>query len=109
MAEQGAQAVHDGEAEAETALGIASGEAVEFAEDIAPLVFGNSRPAVPDFDVNRIAAPSATHDDAAGAGVANRIGYEIDDDSLQQDRVAAHPGAARHQLERQSVLVRRLP
>src|SRR6266852_3484920 len=40
MAEQGAQAVYDGEAQAETALGNASGEAVEFAEDIAPLVFG---------------------------------------------------------------------
>src|SRR5215831_20766609 len=109
MAEQSAQAVHDSEAEAETALGIASSEAVEFAEDIAPLVVGNSRPAVPDFDMHHVTAPSATHDDAAGGGVADRIGYEIDDDSLQQDRVASHPGAARHQLERQPLLVRRFP
>src|SRR5258707_11066483 len=77
MAEQGAQAVHDGKAEAETALGIASSEAVEFAEDIPPLVFGNPRPAVPDFDVHRVTAPPATHDDAARDGVANRTGYRL--------------------------------
>jgi len=69
MAEQDAQAVDDGEAEAETALGIASSEAVEFAEDIPPLVFGNPRPAVPDFDMHRVTAPPATHDDAAGGGI----------------------------------------
>jgi hypothetical protein len=34
MAEQIAQAIHDGETEAKAAIGIASRKAVEFAEDI---------------------------------------------------------------------------
>src|SRR5215468_10773900 len=106
MAEQSAQAVHDGEAEAKAALGIVTRKAIEFPEDIEPLVFRNPRPAVPHFDMHRVAAPPATHDDAAGGGVANRIGYEIEHDSLQKNWIAAHPGAAQHQLKGQSLFAR---
>src|SRR5215470_18705582 len=89
-------------------MDIASGKAVEFAEDIAPLVFRNPRPAVPDFDMHCVAALPATHDDTAGGGVANRIGHKIEDDSLQENGIAAHPGAAQHQLKGQPLFARRL-
>src|SRR5215469_1708850 len=86
---------------------ILSSKAVEFPEDLAPLVFRNPRPAVPDFDMHRVAAPPAARDDAAGGGVTNRIGYEIEHDSLEENWIAAHPDAAPHQLKGEPLFPRR--
>src|SRR5215472_10252418 len=108
MIEQNAQAIDYGEAEAEAALGIAAGKPVEFVKDIAPLILWNPGAAVPYFDAQCLAATAAADHDAAGCGIAHRIGHEIKHNPLQQNHVAAHPGAARYQLERQSFFPRRL-
>src|SRR5215475_4538817 len=103
MAEQIAQAIHDGETKAKSAMAIASGKPVEFAEDVALLVLRNPGPAVPHFDIQRVAAPPAADHDGTRSGVSHRIGNEIEHDPLQQDRIAARPRTGVNQLERQSL------
>src|SRR5215813_321350 len=108
MAEQIAQAIHDGETKSEAAMGTASSKPVEFAEDVALLVLRNPRPAVPHLDIQRVAAPPAANHDGARSGVSHRIGNEIEHDPLQQDWIAARPRAAVDELERQSFFAGRV-
>src|SRR5215468_11794248 len=90
------------------AMGSPSGKPVEFAEDVPLLVFWNPGPAVPHFDIQRVAAPPAADHDGARSGVSHRIGNEIEYDPLQQDWIAARPRAAVDELERQSLFAGRV-
>src|SRR6266436_6235812 len=101
MTEQVAQAIDDGETKAETAMSVAPRKPIEFAKNVSPLVLWNSRTAVVYLDVQGGAAPATADDHAADGGVADGIGDQVEQDTLQEDRIAAHPGAARYQPERQ--------
>src|SRR5262249_51227195 len=102
MIEQGAQALYNGEAETQADLigfrGV--GEPVEFAENLAPLVFRDAGPAVSYLNAQLCAPVTATDDDAAHVCIADRVRNKIEDVAPQQQRNAAHPRAARHQPQR---------
>src|SRR5215510_3581115 len=99
MAEQAAQALDDGKAEAEPAVAVFAREPVELAEDVAPLVFRNPRPAIADLDAKLIASPATADNDPARGRVAHRVGDEVEHDALEQDEVAPDPDAARDHPE----------
>src|SRR5215470_3506039 len=101
MVEQAAQAIDDGETEAQAAMGVAPRKPIEFAENVPPLILWNSGTGVPYLDAHGFVVPAAADDHAADGGVANRIGDQIEQDTLQEDGIAAHPGAGRHRPERQ--------
>src|SRR5947209_648357 len=86
---------------------VLSGQPIEFAENIAALVFRNARPAVADLDADEASAMAAADDHPARRGVAHRIGRKVENDPFQQDDVAAHPDAARYDPERQALFARR--
>src|SRR5262249_25989584 len=108
MAEQAAEAIDNGETEAEAAMGVAPRQPIEFTENVAPLVLRNPRAAVPYLDADGLAAPAATDDHSADGGVADGVGNQVEQDAPEQDRIAAHPPAARHHPERQFLVARRL-
>src|SRR5882762_3596873 len=107
MAEQIAQAIDDGETKAEAAMGVAPREPIEFAKNVSPLVLWNSGTGIPHLDAHGFAAPATADDHAADGRVADGIGDQVEQDTLQEDRIAAHPRAARHQPERQFPFARR--
>jgi len=71
VVEKAAQAIHDGEAEAEPGPARSgTADLIEFAEDVLPLIFRDADAAVPHFDLQRFAAAAAADHDAAALGIA---------------------------------------
>src|SRR3954465_16007890 len=109
MVEQATQPLHDGEAETQSAVTpLQTFNLVELGEDIPQLVGRNAGPAVPKVEAQRVATPARTEHDAAIGGVANGIGTEVQQYSLQEDEVAVNPGAAGHRPQPQVFLQRGL-
>src|SRR5215510_14086209 len=98
MVEQLAQPVNNGKPETKT--GTRCAKAIELAEDVLLLVLRNPRSGIPNFDTQVGTPLAATDDHATNAGVAHRIRNQIENDALQQDEVAAYPGAAGNDPQR---------
>src|SRR5215475_5491861 len=69
MFEEVAQALDDGEAEAESTVAAAIGKPIEFAKNLAPVLLRDSRAGVPHFDAQGAAALPAADEHAAIANV----------------------------------------
>src|SRR5262249_18758439 len=93
---QCAEALNDRESQSKTRALVALrfAEPIEFAEDVLALVFGDSRPGIPNLDTQLLAPLAAGNDNAAARGVPHRIGHQVEEDSFQKDKVAPHPGIA---------------
>src|ERR1700678_2979545 len=109
MVEQLGQAINDGKSKAEPGAPVAVwfAEPIELAEYFPALVLRNSRARIPHLDVQLSAAFPATHEQPSMRGVAHRIGYQIEQDALEQDEVAAHPGGGAGYSQRQSLFLHR--
>src|SRR5215831_18893309 len=96
MIEQPAQPVNNGKPETKTGAPVAirCTKAIELAEDVLLLILRNPRSSIPNLDMQIDTPLAATDGHAAAAGVAYRIRNQIENDALQQDEVAAYPGAA---------------
>src|SRR5262249_7725709 len=110
MAKKSAQTLDDRETEAKStvAMTVRAGELIELAEDVLLLIFRNSGPGVAHVDADVIAAMAAAHHHAALSGVAHGVRDQVQQDSFEQDCVAPHPSAARHDAQRQSLFSRGL-
>src|SRR4051812_24940279 len=104
MIEQTAEPLDDCKAQTETRAAVAfpRSNLVELAENIRSLILGNADTAVPDFDAQLPAETAAADNDSAAARVTNRVGNEIEQYPLKQNKIAAHPCAARHDSQLQS-------
>ena len=102
MAEQIAQALHDGEPEAKAAASFTRGvvDLVVFLEDRLKFLFGNADPGVADLDAEHSALATATQQHLAMPGVFHGIGQQVADHLLQQARIAVDQKAARHHTQR---------
>src|SRR5215831_16719199 len=98
MVEQLAQPVNNGKPETKT--GTRCAKAIELAEDVLLLVLRNPRSGIPNLDAQIDTPVAATDDHAATARVAYRVRNQIENDALQQDEVAAYPGAAGNDPQR---------
>src|SRR5215472_7260884 len=98
MVEQPAQPVNNGKPETKTRTRCA--KAIELTEDVLLLVLRNPRSGVPNLDTQVDTPLAATDDHAATAGVAYGIRNQIENDALQQDEVAAYPGAVGNDSQR---------
>src|SRR5215475_15625001 len=109
MVEQTAQPVNNGKPETKPGSPVATrrAEAIELAEDVLLLILRNPSTGIPNLDTQVDTPLAATDDHAANAGVAYRIRNQIENDALQQDEVAAYPGAAGNNPQRQSFFPRR--
>ena len=96
-AHQVRQALHDGEAEAETLAALARWivELMELLENRLKLLFGNADPGIPDLDAQLVAAPPAAEQDLAFIGVFHCVREQVADHLLEQAWIAAHAEAAR--------------
>ena len=85
---------------------IRSGKPIEFAEDVCGADPPESRVRCPKprYAAGRPACGSRRP--RRPAGVAHRVGNQVEQDPLEQDEVAAHPGAAGHDPQRQSLFAR---
>jgi hypothetical protein len=103
MVEQPAQTVDDRKPKAETAMTllIGTGKPIELAKYCLSLIVRNAGTAVPYFEAQKVSAPPAADRDPAAHGISERIGHQVQENSLEQNRVAAHPRAARHDPQRQ--------
>ena len=110
VAEEFAEPVDDGEAETEPAAAVRprARQPVELAENAPPLVLGNAGAGIADVDAQLIAAAAAADHDAALFRVAHGVGDKVEQDALQQDRVARHPGVARDNAQAEPLLARRV-
>jgi hypothetical protein len=79
VAEQIPQTLHDGQAEAETPAPLTRGvvELMVLLEDRLKLPVGDANAGIPDLDAQDAAAPSATKQHLAGAGVFQRVGQQL--------------------------------
>src|SRR6202035_4119948 len=109
MTEQAAEAIDDGKPEAETGAPVAIwfAQAIELAEYLVVLVGRNADAGVPHLDAQLIAALAAADQHAAAARIAQRIVNQVENNLLQQDEIAAHPGVAGQRPERELFLPRR--
>src|SRR4029453_3894827 len=98
MAEQPAQPVNNGKPETKT--GTRCAKAIELTENVLLLVLRNPRSGIPNLDTQVDTPRAATADHAAPAGVAYGIRNQIENDALQQDEVAAYPGAVGNDPQR---------
>src|SRR5205085_11275833 len=105
MVEQSAQTVDDGKPKAEPGAPITLrfAEAIELAEYLLVLILWNPAAGVPHLDSHRLAAVAAANNQATVRGVAHRIGHQVEQDAFEQDKVAAHPGIARDDSQRQAL------
>ena len=90
VAQQAAQALDDGQPEAEAAAALARGvvELVVFLEDGLQLGFGNADPGVSDLDAQHSLAAAAAEQHLAALGVFQGVGQQVADHLLQQARIA---------------------
>ena len=79
---------------------------VELAEDALALVLRNAGSAVAHVDAQLLAAAAAADHHAAPLRVAHRVGHEVEQDPLEQDRIARHPGVAADHAQAQPLLAR---
>src|SRR6266498_2532097 len=104
MVEQPAQPVNNGKPKPKTKTGapVATrcAKAIELAEDVLLLILRNPRSGIPNLDTQVDTPLAATDDHAATAGVVYCIRNQIENDALQQDEVAAYPGAAGNDAQR---------
>ena len=102
MVEQPAQPVNNGKPKTKTGAPVATrcAKAIELAEDVLLLILRNPRSGIPNLDTQVDTPLAATDDHAATAGVAYCIRNQIKNDALQQDEVAAYPGAAGNEPQR---------
>jgi hypothetical protein len=89
---------------AETQSG--SGQLIKFREDIAVLILCDSNSCIQHFDVQTTVTMAAADDDIAALSVAHSVGHQIEQNSFQEDQVAADPGATRHHPQAQSLFAR---
>src|ERR1700730_940077 len=97
MIEKPAQPVDDRKPKPQAAAAITFGrrKLIELAKNAAALIFRDADAAVPHLDAERVAAATAADHDATADGVANRIGHQIEENTFEQNEVAADEGAAR--------------
>src|ERR1700719_1773195 len=96
MMEQPGESVDDRKSKAKPPLAVALGiKSIELVEYFLPLIQGDSRSRVPHLNAQFSAPFSAAHDHAAMRRVADSIGYQIENDALEQDEVAAQPSLGR--------------
>src|SRR5262249_25866849 len=108
--EQRAEALDDRKPKpkARALIALRFADPIELAEDIPALVFGNPRPGIPNLEAQLLAAPAAGDNNASLRGVAYRVGHQVEEDSLQKDKVAPQPGVAWQNSKRQVLLARGL-
>ncbi|MNJ49230.1 hypothetical protein D3C77_444490 [compost metagenome] len=106
VAEHSAQAIGNGQAQAQAffGTGLMAVQAFEFFEDDLQLVIGNARTAVPDFQPQLATLPAHAQQDRAFA-ITEGVGEEVLQDPSQQFHVAVHPQAAATQAEVQALLL----
>src|SRR6266436_3777111 len=102
MVEQPAQPVNNGKPKTKTGAPAATGcvKAIELAKDVLLLILRNPRSGIPNLDTQVDTPLAATDDHTATAGVAYGIRNQIENEALQQDEVAAYPGAAGNDPQR---------
>src|SRR5215470_15684376 len=96
MSEQAAQAIDDGEAEAEATakpptVALRIVKPVELAEYLLALIVWNAGPCIPNFDAQIWATLTAADQDTSTGDVSDRIGNQIEKDLLQEHEVTANP------------------
>ena len=103
MIKQAAQAVDDREPKAKAAATVLAGgrELVELTEDIALLILGNADAAVADFESQEAVTAATADHDSADRRITHGIRYQIEEDSLEQNEIAADPGAVRYDPQAQ--------
>ena len=108
MAQQIAQALHDGETEAEAAAPFARGivELMVLLEDRLKFLVGDADSGVPDLDAQHSLAPTATEQHLAAPGVFQRVRKQVADHLLEQARIAADRKAARDHAQGKPLCLR---
>src|SRR5262249_25146959 len=98
--QHGGQSLHDGEPQpqAPRAVPFRVADLVEFLKDQLVLVGGDAATGVPHLDAQPSAA-TASNNDASIVGIADRVGYEIAQEALEQDRVAVDRHRARDEAQ----------
>ncbi len=76
---------------------------MELTEDIALLILGNADTAVPDFDSQHARTAAAPDHYSACLRITNGIRHEVKQDALEQNEIAADPGAVRDHPQSQIV------
>src|SRR5205085_3952939 len=95
--QQFCQTLHDREAEAD-ALAALAGRIVELMkllEDRRKLLGRDANAGIPDLDAQFVAAPPATEQNLAFAGVLDRVGEQVAHHLFEQAGIAAHAQTAR--------------
>ena len=87
------------------AIGFA--KTIELAKYVVTLVRRNPDSRIPHLDPQLRAAPPAADHDPPARRIAHRVGHQVEQDSLEQNEVRAHPSAARDHLQRQFLFPRR--
>src|ERR1700686_3648483 len=105
MIEKPAQPVDDRKPKPQAAAAIPFGrrKLIELAKNAAALIFRDADAAVPHLDAERVAAATATDHDASADGVANRVGYQIEENAFEEDEIAADEGSARNRPQPQAL------
>ena len=83
---------------------------VELPKNLAVVLRRNADATVPHLDSRVTGMPRSTagHQHRALVGVTHRIGHQIEQDALQQDRVTSHPGLGRPNPQAQPLAGRRV-
>ena len=112
VAQQLGRALHNIQPQAETAGAVPLGVAylIKLAEHLGLVLGRDANAAVPDFNphVLAVARRAARQQYRAVFCVPHGIGHQIEQDALQQNRVAAHPGAGRAHPQAQAFFCRRV-
>src|SRR5215470_17052449 len=74
---------------------------MELSKNIALLICRNADAAVPDFDSQHARTAAAPHHYSACLRITNSIRYEVEEDTLEQNEIAANPGAVRDHAQSQ--------
>src|SRR5438445_9052254 len=96
VAQEIANALHDGKTQAETAVALAGWvvELMEFLEDRLQLSRGNAYPGVPHLDAQLVAAPAGAAQDLASLGIFYGVRQQVSERLLEQPRIATHVQSA---------------
>ncbi len=81
-------------------------KAMEFAEDDFKLVLGDARPAIPNLDPDLVAPHPATDHRPAMAGIAQRVGDKVLQDTTQKPAIAFDPDITRMHCKTKPGLLR---
>ncbi len=72
------------------------GKPAKLGKYILSLIVRNSGAAIPNFDAQEASLPATADHDPATSCITHRVGHQIQQNPLKQDRVTAYPGAARY-------------